>query len=1240
MARRRTLAPGLAAALLVVLGIVVGLPVNVVSDYLPENVTANRPVWIGGLAATGLLIVALTLLLPRLTDRRARGSLFRVPSRNPEWVDRPELATVAAALRRRKAPVGLTAGIVGAGGFGKTSLAVEVCHRRDVRRWFKDGIIWVTVGRDRAGAELASLINDAVAHLDGDRPEFADPEQAGHRLAESLARRGRVLLVVDDVWNAAQLGPFLPAAAESQLLVTTRRSSVVPGTRIEVDEMSTQAATHLLTRDLPAMRGDLLRDLLRATGRWPLLLTIVNARLREQRARGAEVNAAAEGALQALRAGGPAAFDVTVTDERARAVSATIQYSLEWLTAEERARCHDLGALPEDTDVPTSVVALLWGCSAEKAEGLCERLHELSLLALHWAEGAVAVVTLHDVVRGYLRSASGPEALTAANLRLVNRARSLAPGGWWTLPPGTSYLRDNLAFHLKEAGLEEELDALVTQVRWLLPRAAESGLAAARSDLARTSSALARRIARMISGFGHLLTSTSDLLTRLGAVPGLQTQVVRYAEETGVLFMPARWPLPEGDSPNLRRLLPGHTAGVTALAIAPDGAWLATGESGGPKEIAGYSDALGAVRVWNVDDDLHVSLGGHRGGVSCLAVAPDGTWLAVGDGSGFDTISMDHSIGAVRLWTPEGEHFATLDGHADIVTAIAVAPDGTWLVTGDQGDTLRIWSREGRLLTTFTSHAGSVRGWVRALAVSPDGSWLASVHAGGRGAVEILRADGLPMGTLGPYGGAVTALAISPDGAWFAVGDDLGGVRAWSADIQPLPRGPDLPGGCHCLAISPDGAWLAAGGDRGQIRLQDRDGNVRTVIDGHDAQVTALAIAPDGTWFASGDAAGKVRLWQSGGGPRATLNGHTGLVSRLAIAPDGTWLASASGGNDAVRIWDAGHEKHVEPVDETGPVTALATAADSAWFVVGDGKGRARVWDAAGRLSAEVAAHHDRVSVLAIAQEGDWFATAAPSEDVRLWSARGERLVTLSGSGAGGLAIAPDGTWLATTGGDSGKVRLWSAHGEPRGTVTAHTEAVSALAIAPDSTWFATAALGQVRLWDAGGNLRLDLDCRYQWISTLVVAPDGTWLAASGGGGVQVWDANGDRRAGFGGRPSWSAAEIAVSPDSAWLATGGRDGSVRVWDPDGRERAHPTPHRDRVTALAISPDGAWLATSGMDGAIKLWDGSQEVGFRTTEGITRLAWLADGSALCAGGTQGLYVLGRPHPATARATVQSL
>ena len=65
-----------------------------------------------------------------------------------------------------------------------------------------------------------------------------------------------------------------------------------------------------------------------------------------------------------------------------------------------------------------------------------------------------------------------------------------------------------------------------------------------------------------------------------------------------------------------------------------------------------------------------------------------------------------------------------------------------------------------------------------------------------------------------------------------------------------------------------------------------------------------------------------------------------------------------------------------------------------------------------------------------------------------------------------------------------------------------------------------------------------------------------------------------------------------------------------------------------MTAMAISPDGVWLATSGQDGVVKLWNRSREVAFQTADRITGLAWLADGSALCAGGPLGVYVLGRP------------
>ena len=65
------------------------------------------------------------------------------------------------------------------------------------------------------------------------------------------------------------------------------------------------------------------------------------------------------------------------------------------------------------------------------------------------------------------------------------------------------------------------------------------------------------------------------------------------------------------------------------------------------------------------------------------------------------------------------------------------------------------------------------------------------------------------------------------------------------------------------------------------------------------------------------------------------------------------------------------------------------------------------------------------------------------------------------------VAIAPDGTWLATVG-DDGTVRIWAADGTPRATLTGHRDPVIAVAIAPDGTWLATGGGdGTVRTWDA-----------------------------------------------------------------------------------------------------------------------------------------------------------------------------
>ena len=148
----------------------------------------------------------------------------------------------------------------------------------------------------------------------------------------------------------------------------------------------------------------------------------------------------------------------------------------------------------------------------------------------------------------------------------------------------------------------------------------------------------------------------------------------------------------------------------------------------------------------------------------------------------------------------------------------------------------------------------------------------------------------------------------------------------------------------------------------------------------------------------------------------------------------------------------------------------------------------------------------------------------------------------------------------------------------------------------------------------------------------LAFSPDGRWLAVGfcNGKAIQVWTADGSRKVFTLEGHSAPVHCLTFHRDSRLLASGGVDGTVRLWDMDTGKLAKilvspMAPRREpRIyRALTFHPDGKQLAAGDTDGFVTLWDlDSGALAYRFLAGVghvDHLAYHPNGRWLgCSGG----------------------
>jgi WD40 repeat protein len=181
----------------------------------------------------------------------------------------------------------------------------------------------------------------------------------------------------------------------------------------------------------------------------------------------------------------------------------------------------------------------------------------------------------------------------------------------------------------------------------------------------------------------------------------------------------------------------------------------------------------------------------------------------------------------------------------------------------------------------------------------------------------------------------------------------------------------------------------------------------------------------------------------------------------------------------------------------------------------------------------------------------------------------------------------------------------------------------SSVAISPDGKLLACGRSdGRVELWNLDGpNPQSNLVNSHQHlglVSSVAFSPDGRRIA-SAGGADRVIDIS--TVTGAQGKPITTDSEVftvAFDPRSDLLASGGSDGDIRFWSPDGLlQKVIHQAHHDGVMSVAFNPTKPVIASGGADHMVRLWHADSLTQFdhalsghsETVEGV---AFNADGT----------------------------
>jgi len=575
----------------------------------------------------------------------------------------------------------------------------------------------------------------------------------------------------------------------------------------------------------------------------------------------------------------------------------------------------------------------------------------------------------------------------------------------------------------------------------------------------------------------------------------------------------------------------------------------------------------------------------------------------------------------------------TLAGHDSAITAIAISPDGSKLVSGSEDGILRLWDMAtGRQIVSAEAHERKV-----------------------------------------------SALAINQDGTLLVSGSFDKAIFAWNLkDFTRLRQFGNRETEVSCLKMCNNGEYVISGHQDSTISIWDIDtGKKLRAFAGHKGRITDIDVSPDNHCFVSSSTPdwydGSVKLWDIESGRELHTLLEAQAVYFVTYTPDGKHIVTSNYGYVDCRRWDTTSFDEVPAIVKCKPLCDLVYSPDGK-YVLALGKNEIAVLHRAkdGSKLRQLSGHRDRITCAVFSPDSQKVITASEDGTLKIWTTQevipDKEVMILRGHqdrGADCVAFSPDSACLVSAGFDR-SIWLWdmatgtektvwsgihgyttaigfspdgqyiytgnkhrevalynSRSGEEIFVFPAHETQVWAAALSADGKLLVTGGWDRkVKLWntETWDVLRV-LRGHEGKIFTVTFSPDGNWLASGDEDGVIIlWHlTNGERRILH--AHSDQVWDVMFSPHGDSFLSCSTDKTVKIWNlTDFRIRRVLRGHQKGIRAAAFSPDGSRVVSGSYDETVKLWDtetGSEILTLHGYDnGVTDLAFSPDGKYLAA------------------------